>query len=94
MSEWVQRILCAGEAFSGMECTTLRNMLATQSGNFFRSFHASNLEALNSMLEKELWRRLPNAEGAGTSTKYNAVLQVGTNVVATVSSLPEVHAAA
>ncbi|KAK9817254.1 hypothetical protein WJX72_011915 [[Myrmecia] bisecta] len=63
VSEWVQRILCAGEAFSGLECTTLRNMLATQSGNFFRSFHASNLEALNSMLEKELWRRLPTMEG-------------------------------
>jgi len=58
--EWAQRILAAGEAFSGVECSSLRSMLTAQSSNFFNSYHSSNLEALHSMLEKELWRRLPS----------------------------------
>ncbi len=58
--EWAQRILAAGEAFSGVECSSLRSMLTAQSSNFFNAYHSSNLEALHSMLEKELWRRLPS----------------------------------
>ena len=57
--EWAQSILAAGEAFSGVECVSLRSMLTAQSSNFFTAYHSSNLEALHSMLEKELWRRLP-----------------------------------
>ena len=64
--EWAQRILAAGEAFSGVECSSLRSMLTAQSSNFFNAYHSSNLEALHSMLEKELWRRLPSfGEGMG-----------------------------
>ncbi|KAL0023872.1 hypothetical protein WJX79_002364 [Trebouxia sp. C0005] len=58
--EWAQRILAAGEAFSGVECSSLRSMLTAQSSNFFNAYHSSNLEALHSMLDKELWRRLPS----------------------------------
>lgn len=62
--EWAQKILAAGEAFSGIECVSLRSMLSAQSSNFFNVYHSSNLEALHSMLDKELWRRLPAlAEG-------------------------------
>ena len=62
--EWAQKILAAGEAFSGVECVSLRSMLTAQSSNFFSVYHSSNLEALHSMLDKELWRRLPAlAEG-------------------------------
>ena len=62
--EWAQKILAAGEAFSGVECVSLRSMLTAQSSNFFSVYHSSNLEALHSMLDKELWRRLPTlAEG-------------------------------
>ncbi|KAL3152495.1 hypothetical protein ABBQ32_001530 [Trebouxia sp. C0010 RCD-2024] len=57
--DWAQRILAAGEAFSGVECVSLRSMLTAQSSNFFTAYHSANLEALHSMLEKELWRRLP-----------------------------------
>lgn len=59
MLDWAQRILAAGEAFSGVECVSLRSMLTAQSSNFFTAYHSANLEALHSMLEKELWRRLP-----------------------------------
>ena len=59
MLEWAQSILAAGEAFSGVECISLRSMLTAQSSNFFMAYHSGNLEALHSMLEKELWRRLP-----------------------------------
>ena len=63
--EWAQRILAAGEAFSGLECSSLRSTLTAQSSNFFTAYHSSNLEALHSMLDKELWRRLPSiSEGA------------------------------
>ena len=45
----------------------MRSMLAAQSSNFFTAYHTANLEALHSMLEKELWRRLPSLpEGAYT----------------------------
>ena len=62
--EWVQRIMAAGEAFSGSECSILRALLSSQGVNFFRAFHTSTLEALSSLIHKELWRRLPvPAEG-------------------------------
>uniref|UniRef100_A0A1D1ZMS1 Coiled-coil domain-containing protein 132 n=1 Tax=Auxenochlorella protothecoides TaxID=3075 RepID=A0A1D1ZMS1_AUXPR len=57
--DWMQRFVAAGEAFSGVESPALRSMLQRQSGNFFAAFHASNLEALSSMLEKESWTPLP-----------------------------------
>lgn len=56
---WTQRLAAVGEAFSGAEAVPLRAVLNRQAGAFFRAFHQSNLEALNSMLEKEMWRRLP-----------------------------------
>ncbi|KAK9823710.1 hypothetical protein WJX72_004829 [[Myrmecia] bisecta] len=62
--EWTQQILRAGEAFSGTECTTLRDALARQSGKFFEAFHAANLQALHAMLDRELWARLPMIPGA------------------------------
>ena len=62
--EWVQRVVVAGEAFSGTECSILRALLSTQGVNFFKAFHTSTLEALSSLISKELWRRLPvPAEG-------------------------------
>ena len=73
--EWAQRILSAGEAFSGVECVSLRSMLAAQSSNFFTAYHSGNLEALHSMLEKELWRRLPS-------------LPEGQHTLLTISLLP------
>ena len=42
--EWTQQILRAGEAFSGAECTTLRDALQRHSGRFFDAFHAANLQ--------------------------------------------------
>ena len=51
-------MVAAGEAFSGTECAALRSMLTRQSSAFFAAYHDSNLEGLQSMLEKELWRRL------------------------------------
>lgn len=42
--EWTQRALAVGESFSGVECAGLRTLLQRQSGNFFKAFHASNLE--------------------------------------------------
>eukprot|EP00891_Asterochloris_glomerata_P005698 jgi/Astpho2/5698/fgenesh1_pg.00079_%23_105_t len=55
---WSERMVAAGEAFSGTECAALRSMLTRQSSAFFAAYHDSNLEGLQSMLEKELWRRL------------------------------------
>ena len=52
-------MVAAGEAFSGTECAALRSMLTRQSSAFFAAYHDSNLEGLQSMLDKELWRRLP-----------------------------------
>ena len=52
-------MVAAGEAFSGTECAALRGMLTRQSSAFFAAYHDSNLEGLQSMLDKELWRRLP-----------------------------------
>ena len=68
--EWAQGILAAGEAFSGVECISLRSMLTAQSSNFFTAYHSGNLEALHSMLEKELWRRLPSLP-SGDSTIHD-----------------------
>ncbi len=42
--EWTQQILRIGEAFSGAECTSLRDVLARQSGKFFDAFHDANLQ--------------------------------------------------
>ena len=56
---WSERMVAAGEAFSGTECAALRSMLTRQSSAFFAAYHDSNLEGLQSMLDKELWRRLP-----------------------------------
>lgn len=61
--EWTQQILRIGEAFSGAECTSLREVLARQSGKFFDAFHDANLQVLHSMLERELWKKLPMAQG-------------------------------
>jgi hypothetical protein len=44
-----------GEAMSGAQ-TSLRGQLLTQAGSFFAAAHASHLDALHAMLEKELWR--------------------------------------
>lgn len=67
----MQRIVAAGEAFSGSECSILRALLSTQGVNFFKAFHASNLEALSSLVSKELWRRLPvPAEGGSQPSAW------------------------
>ena len=42
--EWTQQILRIGEAFSNAECTSLRDVLARQSGKFFDAFHEANLQ--------------------------------------------------
>ena len=124
VSEWVQRILEAGDAFAGPDgATGLRSLLALQvhtltplnfytvncmrccdvcimllllplqactgqdssfsqvhsrqsclfclqAGNFFAAYHAENLDALHSMLDKELWRRLPSS-GAGVPIMFH-----------------------
>ena len=44
MLEWTQQILRIGEAFSGAECTSLRDVLSRQSGKFFDAFHEANLQ--------------------------------------------------
>lgn len=57
---WTQRLAEAGEAFCGGEAAVaLHEVLHCQAGAFFRAYHESNLEALNSMLDKEMWKRLP-----------------------------------
>lgn len=62
VSEWVQRILVVGDSFAGPEgASGLRSLLAMQAGKFFRAYHGENLEGLHSMLDKELWTRLPAA---------------------------------
>jgi hypothetical protein len=69
VSEWVQRILVAGDAFAGAEgAGALRALLAAQAGKFFAAYHAENMDALNSMLEKELWRAIP-AVAAGEAVR-------------------------
>lgn len=46
-----------GESFSSKNAGwLLRDCLARQSGAFFGAFHRQNLDALQSMLEKEPWR--------------------------------------
>ena len=48
-----------------LSCIAGRNSVSClQAGNFFAAYHAENLDALHSMLDKELWRRLPSS-GAG-----------------------------
>lgn len=42
--EWTQQILQIGEAFSGAESTSLRDVLSRQSGKFFAAFHDANLQ--------------------------------------------------
>ena len=66
VSEWVQRILTAGDAFAGPEGgAALRALLGAQAAKFFRAYHAENLEGAHSMLEKELWRAIPPASVSG-----------------------------
>ncbi|KAI7841037.1 hypothetical protein COHA_005265 [Chlorella ohadii] len=57
--EWTQRVLAVGEAFAGCPDPGLRQLLERQSAKFFRLYHHSNIEALSSMLDQELWKRLP-----------------------------------
>jgi hypothetical protein len=59
---WTQRLIEAGESFSDGEATALRAVLHQQAGTYFKSYHESNIEALNLMLNKELWKRLPITE--------------------------------
>ena len=59
MLQWTQTMLQVGEAFSSSESSTLRDALQRHSGRFFLAFHAANVQALHSMLEQELWKRLP-----------------------------------
>ena len=59
--EWTQKVLRIGEAFSGAECTVLRDALSRQSGRFFEAWHGGNMLALHSMLDSERWNRLPVA---------------------------------
>ena len=47
--EWTQQILRIGEAFSGAECSSLRDVLSRQSGKFFDAFHDANLQVLLSL---------------------------------------------
>ena len=44
MLDWTQQMLAAGEAFSGAECTTLRDTIGRQSGKFFDAYHQANLQ--------------------------------------------------
>ncbi|KAK9901648.1 hypothetical protein WJX75_006561 [Coccomyxa subellipsoidea] len=55
VSEWVQRILEAGNAFAGPDGAA---------GNFFAAYHSENLEGLHGILDKELWRRIPSGNAA------------------------------
>ena len=85
VSEWVQRILAAGDAFAGPEGGRgLRALLAAQSGRFFAAYHVENMDALHSMLEKELWHAIP-APAAGTHacSLSPACLQSPTSAAAT-----------
>ncbi|KAL4522781.1 hypothetical protein Ndes2526A_g00871 [Nannochloris sp. 'desiccata'] len=59
---WTQRLIEAGESFSAGEATALRAVLHRQAGTYLKSYHESNIEALNSMLNKEMWKRLPITE--------------------------------
>jgi hypothetical protein len=59
---WTHHLIEAGESFSGVEATALRAVLHRQAGAYFKSYHESNIEALNSMLNKEMWKRLPISE--------------------------------
>ena len=71
-------MVAAGEAFSGTECAALRSMLTRQSSAFFAAYHDSNLEGLQSMLDKELWRRLPLPPDGAALVRWPQV--VNTNV--------------
>ena len=42
--DWTQQMLAAGEAFSGAECTSLRDTIGRQSGKFFDAYHQANLQ--------------------------------------------------
>lgn len=66
---WIQYFIMIGESFSGLEAVSLRSSLQIQVGWFFESLHDSNIEALDSMLSKESWGRLPFQEKSFESLK-------------------------
>ena len=45
MLDWMHTMVEIGEAFSGAKAVSLREAVATQSGRFFKAFHATNLQA-------------------------------------------------
>ncbi|BDA42201.1 probable Syndetin [Coccomyxa sp. Obi] len=93
VSEWVQRILEAGDAFAGPDgASGLRSLLALQTGNFFAAYHAENLEALHSMLDKELWRRLPSA-GAEAGNLWQGIAAQGKMQKGNVGSFDKILSA-
>ncbi|BDA40427.1 Syndetin [Coccomyxa sp. Obi] len=84
--EWTQTMLEAGEAFCGSQSATLRDALKRQSGRFFAAYHSANLQALHSMLEREVWKQLPmipgglpSIRGALTSPSPNAAFPFDTS---------------
>ena len=60
--KWTRAFAGAGEAFcgGGTEAIVLRQVLDTQASAFFSAYHEANVEALNSMVEKEVWKVLPS----------------------------------
>lgn len=88
VSEWVQRILVAGDAFAGSEGGRgLRALLATQAGRFFAAYHVENTDALHSMLEKELWHSIPATAAGMQSPKHQIACLYGRASSATMHVL-------
>jgi len=93
---WTQRLIEAGESFSGGEATALRAVLHRQAETYFKMYHESNLEALNLMLNKELWKALPITELPPlfnyeklVPTRGDPVLSSSTTYSAVSSTLPK-----
>lgn len=86
MLEWTQQILRIGEAFSGAECTSLRDVLSRQSGKFFDAFHDANLQVLPSAaLSAAMYESVTPCSGASCGVLYSQ-----SPVGATCSDFPDV----
>lgn len=87
---WVQQALAAGESFSGETHANLRSQLASQSANFFRSFHASTLDGLHEMLTKEMWKHLAlTPEGWRSLSHPNLQVHMAVTLVTSAQLLPK-----
>ena len=59
--DWARAFIEAAEAFSGTQDTTLRGHLERAGDRYFESLHSQRLEALQQMIDREVWARLPEA---------------------------------